>query len=69
MSVGGLRLVEVFDGREWVPRRLHEVKKGELFRLFEDDGTQFSDHGRNEFFAAADGFINARGTGSIEVDL
>lgn len=56
-----LRTVEVFDGKQWVQKRLIEIRKGDLFRLFESDGTQVFCNGRCEWFARGDAFMNRDG--------
>lgn len=64
-----LRTVEVFTGKQWEQKRLHEIRKGDLFRMFEPTGEQVFDpltH-KCEWFAADDGYINAEGTGTVAV--
>lgn len=65
MDEVGLRKIEVLRNNEWVKVRLQEVKKGEKFRMFEEDilGNYWS-----EWIATKDGFLYdiVRDIGAIE---
>lgn len=64
-----LRRVEVLRECIWTTCRLHEVKRGETFRMYEGlGGEEFIEKGRKEFVALEDGWTNENGVGTVLVD-
>ena len=54
--------------RAWFPIALCDIAAGRTFRLFEADGTPVVDeHGRTEWVAAEDGFIDGSGIYGIKI--
>lgn len=48
-----LRVVEKKDGTDWIRCRLAEIKKGDIFRMFEDDEPVIF-NSKTEFIALSD---------------
>lgn len=65
----GMRRIEVLRNDRWVVvDRLHKVKAGERFRMFEPGGESVKDdQGLMEWIAATDGNVRGDGIGQIEV--
>lgn len=56
-------------GGKWEQRRLIEVKKGDLFKMYESNGRQVFYDGRGEWFATNDAFLNEKGVATVMVDV
>jgi hypothetical protein len=62
------RLVELKVKNEWKKVEMKELKKGDVFRIFEDDKSQVMlDDGRNEFLCSCDAFIGPYGPQNSQV--
>ena len=44
----------MFKGGEWVETPMSGIKKGDIFRVFESDGSPVASEGATEFRAASD---------------
>lgn len=53
-----MRTVEMLWAGEWVEVDISCVKKGEVFRMFEPDGTPVRDRGTANFVAVTDAEYN-----------
>ena len=64
-----LRKVEVFREEKWVEVRLKDVKKGELFRMFElpEMLPVLLDSGESEMVALSDPYIGPNGPNKEDV--
>ena len=63
------RAIYIRKDKEWIPSQFSEIKKGDIFRMFESDtGNQFVDaKGRSEFVALSDVRINEDGKWAVDV--
>ena len=53
------RTVQIMDEKGWIDISFIDLKKGHIFRLFEDDGIQVLDkQGNGTFTALSDAYIN-----------
>lgn len=54
-----LRKVEIKDDDKWKEISFSELKKGDIFRLFESDGTPVKDlYNRTEFLADTNAYMS-----------
>ena len=52
-----MRTIMVLRGGEWIQTKLETVKKGEMFKMFESDGTPVEDrYGNVEWEASSDAY-------------
>jgi hypothetical protein len=66
-----LRDIYVFRGTTtgWQKVRMIEIKTGDLFKMYESDGSQVFHDGRGEWFATRDAFLNESGVATVLVDV
>ena len=64
-----LRKVEVFREEKWIETRLKDIKKGELFRMFElpEMLPVLNNFGRHEFIALSQPYIGPNGPNKEDV--
>lgn len=63
------RIVHVWRNDKWEPDGLENVKRGNLFRLFESDGTpvpMIPNTKNYEGLAVNDSFVNAKGRNEVQ---
>ena len=68
MSSEEIRTVQVYKENTWQETELKEIRDGDLFRIFEPDGTPVkSKYGEGEFVADGDAFFDeSLGVWSVE---
>lgn len=61
------RYVLVLNGLEWYRKSFMDLKKGDVFKLFEPDGTSVKDEkGQEVLFALSDVYKNPDGVDTIK---
>jgi hypothetical protein len=65
---GAHEVLPNYSGIKWEKTHLIDLKKGELFKLIDPDGTQVEhEDGRKEFIAKTNGYVNELGIPEIEI--
>ena len=64
-------IIERFESGEWIEVDFEDLKKGDLFKMFNpDNGALYeSDDNGSEFVAASDPYINDDGIFTINIEV
>lgn len=63
------RRVEIMiAGTGWTPCKFSDVMEGDMFRIFESDGTPVSSNGETEFTASANAYLTKTGLWCLETE-
>jgi hypothetical protein len=62
------RKLVVNKNGQWVKTHFTKLKKGDKFRLYEEDGTQIIVDGEGDFTAYSDVYKNDQGVLTVEIE-
>jgi hypothetical protein len=64
-----LRKVLVLENGTWRPANMIDIRKSNVFKIFESDETPVLVDGKNEFVAIEDAYYNEDSVATVQIDM
>lgn len=63
------RIIKIKNNNEWIERQFKDIKKGDIFKAYDDDEPVTDEDGNTEFIAVSDPNIYEVGEDLLSIDV
>lgn len=63
------RIIKIKNNNEWIERQFQDIKKGDIFKAYDDDEPVTDEDGNTEFIAVSDPNIYEVGEDLLSIDV